>query len=64
MIYYQLPILYYIIFEYFITRNSMVREILIKYWFIPKTIWDEGLFNRFSDLGFNMLGYHLGNIRN
>ena len=31
---------------------------------LPKKIWNEGLYNRYSDMCFNMLGYHLGNITN
>lgn len=52
------------IFEYFITKNKFTRNLLIKYWFIPKSIWDEDAFNinRVSDIIFNMLGYHYGNI--
>jgi len=49
------------IFEYNLIRNSLVRELLIKHWFIPQRIWDEKSENRISDLVFNMLGYHLGN---
>lgn len=52
------------IFEYLITKCSITRNLLIKYWFVPQEIWDEDIFNRnrLSDLIFNMLGYHFGNI--
>ena len=51
------------ILEYFITSRKFTRNLLIKYWFVPKHIWDEDLNNknRISDLIFNMLGYHYGN---
>ena len=53
------------IFEYIVTKNKYTRKLLIQYWPISQRIWDEDLFNqnRISDLIFNMLGYHLGNIR-
>ena len=51
------------ILEYFITKYPFTRNLLIKYWLIPKKIWDEDAFNinRVSDILFNMLGYHFGN---
>jgi hypothetical protein len=50
------------ILEYFITKYPFTRNLLIKYWLIPKKIWDEDAFNinRVSDILFNMLGYHFG----
>tara|TARA_B100001059_G_C17650178_1_gene484003 strand:- start:235 stop:510 length:276 start_codon:yes stop_codon:yes gene_type:complete len=47
--------------EYIITSTSYTRNLLIKYWPVPMEIWDERLINvnRFSDLVFNMIGYHL-----
>ena len=53
------------ILEYIITKNSITRHLLIKYWPVPKQIWDEDAFNinRVSDIIFNMLGYHFGNKR-
>ena len=57
------------VFLYFITKNLKVRELLIKYSFIPrnilnKKILDKKIRDSFSDVGFYMLGYHLGNITN
>jgi len=52
------------VFEYYITvKNEITRNLLINYWPVPQRIWDEEAFNknRFSDLIFNMLGYHFGN---
>lgn len=51
------------ILEYFITKYPFTRNLLIKYWLIPKKIWDEDAFNinRVSDILFNILGYHFGN---
>tara|TARA_Y100000816_G_scaffold283046_1_gene259457 strand:+ start:934 stop:1215 length:282 start_codon:yes stop_codon:yes gene_type:complete len=53
------------IVEYGITSTRLTRELLIKYWPVPKRIWDEKLFNpnRLSDLIFNMIGYHLAQIK-
>ena len=47
--------------EYVITSKSYSRKLLIKYWPVPREIWDERLLNinRFTDILFNMLGYHL-----
>ena len=47
--------------EYIITSTSYTRNLIIKYWPVPMEIWDERLINvnRFSDLVFNMIGYHL-----
>ena len=52
------------IVEYIITKHPITRKLLIKYWYLPKSMWDEDLWNknRISDLVFNMLGYHFGNI--
>jgi len=53
------------IFEYFITKYHFTRKLIIKYYIVPKENWDEDMFNRnrVSDLIFNMLGYHFGNIQ-
>ena len=52
------------ILEYILTSQEFSRKLLIKYWIVPKRIWDEDAFNRnrISDIIFNMLGYHFGNI--
>ena len=52
------------LFEIVITTCDCTRKLLIKYWIVPKRIWDEDVFNinRVSDMVFNLLGYHFGNI--
>ena len=47
--------------EYTITRTPYTRGLLVKYWPVPKSIWDEKLINinRLTDLVFNMIGYGL-----
>ena len=47
--------------EYTITSTPVTRGLLVKYWPVPKSIWDEKLFNtnRLTDLVFNMIGYRL-----
>lgn len=49
--------------EFYITKTPFTRNLLIKYWPVPKKIWDEDALNinRVSDIIFNMLGYHVGN---
>ena len=50
------------IFEYIITRDKYIKKLLIKYWPIPKRLWEEkNILNRVFDLFFNMLGYYFGN---
>ena len=50
------------IFEYIITRDKHIKKLLIKYWPIPKRLWEEkNILNRVFDLLFNMIGYYFGN---
>lgn len=50
------------LFEYIVTRNKYTRRVLIKYWPIPKRLWEENnILNRVCDLCLNMIGYYFGN---
>ncbi len=49
------------IFEYYITNITYTRQLLIKYWPIPKKYWDENNINRVSDVIINFIGYEIGN---
>ena len=49
------------IFEYYITNYKYTRQLLIKYWPIPKKYWDENNANRISDVIINFIGYEIGN---
>lgn len=47
--------------EYSMTNNKRIEELLIKYWPVPKRLWEEkNFFNRVADLCCNMLGYYVG----
>ena len=50
--------------EYTITSTPFTRRLLIKHWPVPRSIWDEELFNinRLTDLVFNMIGYGLAQL--
>ena len=50
--------------EYTITSTPYTRRLLVKYWPVPKSIWDEKLINtnRLTDLVFNMIGYGLAQL--
>ena len=50
------------LFEYQFTRDETIRKLLIKYWPIPKRLWEENnILNRVCDLCLNMIGYYIGN---
>jgi hypothetical protein len=50
------------LFEYQFTRDETIRKLLIKYWPIPKRLWEENnILNRVFDLCCNMIGYYFGN---
>ena len=49
------------IFEYNVTNNKYLENLLVEYWPIPKRLWEEkNIFNRIVDLICNMLGYYVG----
>lgn len=51
------------IFEYYSTRNNTIKNLLIKYWPIPRKYWEEkNILNRFLDIKFNLIGYTIGNM--
>lgn len=48
--------------EKYIVNNKYTRNLLEKYWFVPKKYWDEThKLNPYFDILFNMIGYHIGN---
>ena len=50
------------LFEYLVVNDNFYRKLLIKYWPIPKRLWEEkNKYNRVMDLVFNMLGYYFSN---
>jgi hypothetical protein len=50
------------IFEYYTTRAEYTKNLLIKYWPIPRKYWEEkNIINRVFDIKFNLLGYFIGN---
>lgn len=51
--------------EYYSTRNKYIKNLLIKYWPIPRKYWEEkNVLNRFLDIKFNLIGYFIGNMIN
>ncbi len=51
------------IFEYSTTNNEHIERLLVKYWPVPKRLWEEKNFiNRAIDLCSNMLGYYVGSM--
>ena len=52
------------ILEYYIVHWKYTRNLLEKYWPIPKKYWDEEhRLNPVFDIFFDMIGYHIGNIK-
>ena len=48
--------------EYYATRNNTIKNVLIKYWPVPRKYWEEkNILNRFIDIKFNLLGYIIAN---
>ena len=50
------------LFEYIISNNDYIKNIIIENWMIPERYWNDTFQHKIFDIIFNMLGYHFGNL--
>jgi len=50
------------LFEYIISNNDYIKNIIIENWMIPENYWNDTFQHKIFDIIFNMLGYHFGNL--
>ena len=50
------------IFEYFISYNQDTNQFIVDNWVIPEYYWNDTFHHKVTDILFNMVGYHIGNL--
>ena len=50
------------IFEIFISHNQTIKNFIVENWVVPEYYWNDTFSNKITDIIFNMIGYHIGNL--
>jgi hypothetical protein len=50
------------VFEIIISQNQTIKNFIVDNWVIPEYYWNDTLPHKITDIMFNMIGYHIGNL--
>tara|TARA_Y100000817_G_scaffold304232_1_gene287028 strand:- start:186 stop:467 length:282 start_codon:yes stop_codon:yes gene_type:complete len=50
------------IFEIFISHNQTIKNFIVENWVVPEYYWNDTFSHKITDIIFNMIGYHIGNL--